>query len=431
MTRKMHLVGILATSPTIHHSGAWRHPASQNRITDPNWWADLAREYESACYDGVFFGDSPIIDTSERTARGGQAAYLDPSPLAMVMAGATKHLGIGITISTSLIPPYAIARSLQTMNVLTGGRIAWNIVTSTGKKEAECFGMDDLLPRNERYDMADEVVEACCKLWDSFGEGALLADKESGIYVDTDKLTDFDYTGKYVRTKGPLPVPPSAQGRPVLMQAGASERGRNFAARWAEMIFTLQNDLPEMQAFYADVKGRITKEGRDPADCAILAAVDPIVGETKAIALEKQRYVNNLVDDDMAIAHASRHLGVDLNQFPMDKPLEDLDIENGTVGSFEVMRNASKSKGLTLIELCRSFSISESCPQLAGTPEQVADAMCEMFEKKGCDGFIISPAAMPGSIEEFNRMVVPILQERGLFRTAYEGTTLRASLKAS
>ncbi|GAM05012.1 hypothetical protein MBENS4_2010 [Novosphingobium sp. MBES04] len=197
------------------------------------------------------------------------------------------------------------------------------------------------------------------------------------------------------------------------------------------MIFTLQNDLPEMQAFYTDVKGRMAKAGRDPNDCAILVSVDPIVGETEEIALQKQFYINNLVDDEVAISHASKHLGIDLSQYPMDKPLEDLEIEGGSVGALEVMKNAAKAKGLTLIELCRTYSISESCPQLVGTPEQIADALCDMFENKGCDGFIISPATMPGSIEEFNRMVVPILQQRGLFRTAYEGTTLRASLKAS
>jgi len=266
------------------------------------------------------------------------------------------------------------------------------------------------------------------RLWDSFAPDALTIDKHSGSFADSSKVRSFDHAGKWVRTKGPLTVPPSRQGRPVIMQAGASERGREFAARWAEVIFTLQHSLADMQRFYADIKHRMPRYGRQGPECAILTSIDPIVGETEAIALEKQHYVNGLIDADLAIAVVSSHVGADLSRYAPDMPIAKIDLEVGSRGSFDVIMQATQAHGLTLGEAARRFAISELCPQVVGTPEQVANQMQAMFEGEGCVGFILTPTVMPGSFEQFTRSVVPVLQERGLFRTDYPGTTLRDSL---
>lgn len=428
MPRQMHLVAFLMAGPTYHHHGMWRHPETQNAFLDPGWWETQAKMLEQGCFDAFFFADAQTFFSDTVFAKGGQLSLLDPIPLAAMMARVTSRIGIGITMSTTLNAAYGIARALGTLDVLSGGRVAWNVVTSSTDREAQIYGRDALPPRHERYDMADEVVEACMKLWDSFDPQALVIDPVSGTFADPAHVHSFDYDGKWVRTKGPLTVPQSPQGRPVIMQAGASDRGRDFAARWAEVIFTLQHSLPDMQAFTADIGARMKKHGRDPAECAVLTSVDPIIGDTEEIAREKQAYVNSLVDPDLGIAVVSAHIGVDLRAFPRDKPIEDVHAELGARGSLDVIMQATKAHGLTLGEAAQRFATSELCPQIVGTPEQVADQLQEMFEARGCDGFIVTPTVMPRSFEEFTRSVVPILQKRGLFRTSYPGTTLRASL---
>jgi FMN-dependent oxidoreductase (nitrilotriacetate monooxygenase family) len=315
----MHLVAFLMTGPTYHHHGMWRHPATENRFLDPVWWESVARTLEDGKFDACFFADAQAFYGDTVLAKGGQLALLDPLPLAAMIARATSRLGIGITLSTSLFAPFGIARALGTLDLLSGGRVAWNVVTSSLDREAQNYGFDALPPRNVRYDMADEVVEACFKLWDSFGQDALTVDKASGNFADLAKFKSFVYEGKWVKAQGPLTVPQSAQGRPVIMQAGASERGREFAARWAEMIFTLQHSLEDMRKFYSDIKGRMQRRGRSPDDCAVLTSVDPIVGETESIAREKQAYVNSLIDPAVGIATVSTHIGMDLSGYSPDR----------------------------------------------------------------------------------------------------------------
>ncbi|MGC4249919.1 MAG: NtaA/DmoA family FMN-dependent monooxygenase, partial [Sphingobium sp.] len=354
----------------------------------------------------------------------------DPLPLAMLIASATKHLGIGVTVSSSFFEAYGVARSLGTIDLLSGGRLAWNVVTSTSQKEADRYGVT-LLGKDERYNRADEMLEACFQLWDSIDPDAFVIDKEKGVFMDVSKVKSFDYNGKHVKTKGPLTVPPSPQGRPVIMQAGSSERGRQFAAKWAEVIFTLQYSLPDMQAFYTDMKDRMTAIGRKPEDCAILTSVDPIIGETEEIAREKQAFANSLVDEELGVALTSSHLGLDLTGYDLSKPITDFELKSGSQGAVDILVSASRDQGLTLGEACKLYATSELCPQVVGTPEQVADQLQEMFEQRGCDGFMLTPVVMPSSIEEFTRTVVPILQERGVFRKEYPGTTLRSSLAAA
>ncbi|MER8691128.1 LLM class flavin-dependent oxidoreductase [Mesorhizobium sp. M1136] len=430
MSRQMKFVAFLMAGPTSHHHAMWRHPQTENRFLDPAFWETLARTLEAGRFDAFFFADVLSFYNETVMARGGQMSLLDPVPLVAVMARATSRIGLGVTISTSFQEPYAIARVLSSLDVLSGGRIAWNIVTSAIEREAQIFGKDALLPRSERYDRAEEVLKACLDLWTGWPDGALVLDKESGDFIDEVKMRRTEITGKYVGATGVFTVPPSPQGHPVIMQAGSSPRGRDFAASYAELVFTLQHSLPDMQEFYADLKGRVDRSGRNPDDCAILVSVDPIIGETESIAREKQAYVNDLVDPRLGIPFMSTHTGLDLSQYPIDKPISDIPAEAGSRGSFDVILQGTKASNLTLGEAAKHFATSELCPQVVGTPENVADQLQEFFDTKGCDGFIVTPTEMPGSFEAFTRSVVPILQKRGLFRKEYPGSSLRETIKA-
>jgi FMN-dependent oxidoreductase (nitrilotriacetate monooxygenase family) len=432
--RKMRLVAFLKTGPTAHHHGMWRHPETDNDFLDPAWYEHVARVLEKGRFDCLFFADTLGLFDNYRgnfeaiLRGGGQMGFLDPLPVLAVMSRVTQHIGLGATLSTTFHNPYQIARTLGTLDVLSKGRMAWNVVSSISNLEARNFGQDELPPRNVRYDRADEVMEACFKLWESWEPDALIVDKESGIFADPSKVHYVDYAGKWIKTRGPLTVPRSPQGHPVIMQAGASDRGRDFAARWSEMIFTLQHSKADMQTFYADIKQRVAKFGRPLEDCSVLPSVDPIIGETESIAREKQAYINEMVDPEVALALVSTHIGVDLSKYPIDQPLQDIEIEQGARGSFEVILQGTKAHGLTLGEAAKRFATSELAPQIVGTPKSVADQLQDYFESQACDGFILTPTVFPGTWEQFARSVVPELQKRGVFRTDYTGRTLREHL---
>ncbi|MFA1678194.1 LLM class flavin-dependent oxidoreductase [Rhizobium mongolense] len=430
MSRQMKFVAFLMAGPTCHHHAMWRHPQTENRFLDPAFWETLARTLEAGRFDGLFFADVLSFYNETTMARGGQMSLLDPVPLVAMMARTTSRIGLGVTLSTTFQEPYAIARVLSSLDLLSGGRIAWNIVTSAGDLEAQIFGDEAILPRSERYDRAEEVLKVCLDLWTGWADGALVLDKESGDFIDEGKMRRTEIAGKYVGARGVFTVPPSPQRHPVIMQAGSSPRGRDFAASHAELVFTLQHSLPDMQEFYAEMKDRVGKAGRNPDDCAILVSVDPIVGETESLALEKQAYINGLVDPRLGIPFMSAHTGLDLSQYPIDKPIIDIPAETGSRGSFDIILQGTKANNLTLGEAAKHFAISELCPQVVGTPQTVADQLQDFFENKGCDGFIVTPTEMPGSFEAFTRSVVPILQKRGLFRKEYPGSTLRETIKA-
>jgi len=260
----MHLVAYLKTGPTAMHVGGWRHPESSlDDILKPSRYEHIARVLEQGRFDGCFFADLfGLYDIhggsyDPYVRRGGQISFLDPTVVLPIMAAVTTHLGLGATLSTSFHTPYHLARWLGSLDVVSGGRVAWNVVTSATDLEAQNAGMDELPPREERYDRADEVLEACMALWNSWDEDAFVLDKEAGILADPAKVHYANYQGRWIKTRGPLSIPRSAQGRPVIMQAGSSDRGREFAARWAEVVFTIQRGQDEMREFYQDLKGRM------------------------------------------------------------------------------------------------------------------------------------------------------------------------------
>jgi FMN-dependent oxidoreductase (nitrilotriacetate monooxygenase family) len=429
----MHLVAYLKTGPTALHVGGWRHPeATLDDILDPARYQHIARVLEDAKFDGCFFADLfGLYDVHQGSfdayvRRGGQISYLDPTVVLPVMAAATRRLGLGATLSTSFHTAYHLARWLGSLDAMSGGRVAWNVVTSATDLEARNAGLEELPPRELRYDRADEVLEACFALWNSWDEDALVRDKQAGIMADPAKVHYADYAGRWVRTRGPLSIPRSPQGRPVIMQAGSSDRGREFAARWAEVIFTVQRGEAEMREFHDDITSRMAARGRAPNECAILPAVSVVLGETESIARERADYLNSLIDPELILASSSSNLGADLTQLGSGKTLAELQGNQGMRGSQDVVEQVMKAEGLTLRE---AVGRRREGREMIGTAAMIADRLQAMFESGVCDGFVLTPTMFPGMFEQFCRSVVPELQRRGLFRTEYAGRTLRENLR--
>lgn len=429
MTRRMRLVAYLKTGPTANHGGGWRHPASRlDDIFRPERYEDVAHLLEDARFDAAFFADSFGVPDIHRGSYdtylrlGGQISYLDPMTVLPFMMRATRHLGLGATLSTTFFHPYHLARTLASMDILSEGRMAWNVVTSATDFEARNFGGDAIPPRAERYDRGDEVLEACRALWEGWDADAFVMDREAGVFVDPAKVRYADYKGRYVSTRGPLSIPRSPQTGPVLMQAGSSDRGREFATRWAELIFSTPAWKEDAQTYYADVKRRLAEAGREPDGCAVLPAMGVVVGETESIAREKADYLNSLLNPELIVAANSNTIGVDLSK-PI--PEGDLAAQQGIQGSRDRIEARARREGISFEEAARR-------PRnlMVGTAESVADQMEDWFRDGACDGFVLWPTTSPGMFEDFCRLVVPVLQKRGLVQTEYAAPTLRENLRA-
>jgi len=431
--RKMHLIAYLKTGPTALHTGGWRHPESTlDDILEPGRYEHIARLLEAARFDGCFFADlfglydihGGSYDAYVR--RGGQISFLDPTVVLPVMAAATRHLGLGATLSTSFHSAYHLARWLASLDVMSKGRVAWNVVTSATDLEARNAGLDELPPREERYDRADEMLEACFALWNGWEENAFVLDKKNGVLADPSKVHYANYEGRWIRTRGPLSIPRSPQGHPVIMQAGSSDRGRDFAARWAEVIFTVQRAEADMREFYADIKTRMEKRGRRPEECAILPGISVVLGETESIARERAAYLDSLIDPELNRASTSSNLGADITRLKDGVTLESLQGNQGMKGSEDALQQQMRAERRSFAEVAENRGRGR---ELVGTAEMVADRLQALFEAGVCDGFVLSPVNFPGMFEQFCRSVVPELQRRGLFRTDYIGRTLRANLR--
>lgn len=434
MAKEMHLVGYSCATPTWHHNGSWRHFESDAlEALDPKRYENMARILERGKFDGMFFVDVQMIEEvyagsfDANLKQPGQTWLLDPMQLLAAIARVTTHLGLAATMSTSLYPPFHIAKAFATLDHISGGRAGWNVVTSANDNEAKNFGFEKLLEKSLRYDQGDEVLEAAHALWNSWEPDAFVLDRKNAIYADPSKVHHVNYQGKYVSTRGPLTTPRSPQGSPVIMQAGSSERGREFAGRWAEVIFAIHANKKHMKAFYDDVKRRVVAHGRNPGHCAILPSIDVIIGETEAIAREKADYLNSLVSPELGVAGISNSIGIDLSGYPLDKPLENMEITQGPRGMFDVILQGSEGK--TLRDAGQAWGVSQMNPQLVGTPEMIADHMQDLFESEACDGFIVCPSLTPSSYVQFVEGVVPELQRRGVFRKEYTGRTFRDHLQ--
>ncbi|MDN5913556.1 MAG: NtaA/DmoA family FMN-dependent monooxygenase [Pseudonocardia sp.] len=423
--------------PATHHNGAWRHPDSDaHEVLTYARYEKLAQIYERGLFDGVFFVESHLpgfgTDQVDTIRYGGMLSLLDPLQILTVMARVTRHLGLSATMSTTFYPPYIIARAFGTLDQMSKGRAGWNVVTSFQDSDARLFGHDHILDKASRYDMADEVVEACMQLWDTWSDDALVIDRESGIFADPDKIRYSAYEGKVVRYAGGLTVPRSAQGRPVIMQAGASARGMEFAARWAEVVFSPHSTGSALRTYYTDLKGlMVDRFGRRPGDCAVLPSVDVVAGESDAEAAEYADSLDVLAEPRAAMKVLEMSLGVELKGVPLDTPLSQIVPDDGKQVHGAAQRLLgwnSEGRESTLRDAAMLQATSDFTPRYVGSAKTVVDQMEELFESGCCDGFIITHALSPDSLSRFVQFVVPELQRRGLYRTEYRGTTFRDNL---
>jgi FMN-dependent oxidoreductase (nitrilotriacetate monooxygenase family) len=437
--RQIHLIGHLCTGPTFHHAGAWRDPKSNaDQVLDPKRYEELAVLFERGRFDGVFIVDYlriPGLESSSHTSpsvqNGGHMSMLDPMLMLAVMARVTKHIGLAATMSTTLYPPYHIARQMATLDHISSGRAGWNIVTSTSDFDARNFGLDRLPDKNTRYDQADETVEACLALWDTWAPDAMKVDRSGGTFADSAKVRFVEYAGSHVKVSGGLTTPPGPQGQPVFMQAGASPRGMEFAARWAEIIFTIQRTKEGMQAFYADIKERVRACGRGSDSCAVLPSIEVFVGQSRAEANEFASYLDGFATPEMGLWALSLAFGVDVSGIPLDTPLSQIskNLQRGIEGqAHNTLAIRKDGRELTLGEAALLQATTWESPRLVGTPREVADEMQDLLESDCCDGFVVTHAPSPDGLHRFVDMVVPELQRRGLYRSEYHGTTFRENL---
>ncbi|HVB81514.1 MAG TPA: LLM class flavin-dependent oxidoreductase [Candidatus Binataceae bacterium] len=435
MKKLMHLMGFVLNSPMNHTIGSWAHPRNNvnYHYAQPEVWQHIARTLERGRFDGVFFADQLAAygnfrgNTDEALRHALQFPVHDPLLLIPMMAAVTDCLGFASTLSVTYYPPYMAVRKLSTLDHLTKGRIGWNIVTSLHTGEARNMGLKEMIPHDLRYERADEYMEVCYKLWDSWEPDAVVMDRDGDIFADPAKVHPINHEGKWFTCPGFSCVIPSPQGRPVLFQAGASGAGRDFCAKHAEAAFIIQYTPRAMKLVAADLKERTRKFGRKPEDLKITCGIQVIVGGTEEEARAKQQVINDRVPYEAGLALLSGHTNYDLSKFDPDKPVDEISGIQGAQGLFDALVKMHNVR-LTLREIGKIYGGSVAMPQIVGTPEQVADQMEYIMKEADADGFNITPTYTPGSFDEFVDLVVPILQKRGVHRKEYTTKTLRESV---
>ncbi len=434
--RQMSLVGFMQAGSTTVYAGSWRHPATEQGFLDASYYQKLGRTLEEGCFDLMFFDDRLAMpgiyagSVAEAVRLGARPVKLDLSVVLGVVAGATRSIGLGATYSTTYYTPFHVARTFATLDHLSGGRAAWNVVTSVNDSEAQNYGFTQVLDHDARYDRADEFLEATTGLWDTWDDDALVLDREGGTFADPDKVRELNYEGEWFKVRGPLTVPRSPQGRPVLLQAGSSGRGRDFAGRWAELIFTGDPGIEVARSHYKDQKDRIAELGRDPATVKMCPMAYTVVGESRAQAEEREQlFLNELVDPQASLTLLSELMNHDFSSMALDDPITDELIESVS-GIRGLVKNLRQHIGddITLADLAGHRATLLQGPRFVGTGTEVADQMEEWFEGDACDGFVIAATHVPGAYEDVVRLVVPELQRRGVFRDRYTGSTLRDHL---
>jgi FMN-dependent oxidoreductase (nitrilotriacetate monooxygenase family) len=401
-------------------------------------YMEVARIAERAFMDMVLVADKAAVPTAyggnnDFYVRNGFDIHMDPTPILAMMGAVTKHIGLGATLSTSAYPPFLLARQIATLDQLSAGRTAWNVVTSVSNAVAQNYGQDTLPPHDERYDIADEYIDVVRKLWASWDRDALIQDRESNVFADPSKVKPINFSGKYYKSRGPLNVPATPQGQPVIVQAGTSNRGQEFSAANADMVIAHKNTLADMKSYVAQFRGALEKAGRDPASCKIFFAIKPVMGDTEQTAKEvwQRNYEKSSVE--AGLSYLSDTLNIDLSKFDLDKPLPpDLPV-TGMIG--KLLQHTQSNKHMTLREIARHEGMSETYP-ICGTPEQCADIIERTAKESGADGFHFRPAGPGGTVgdiyylTEVASKLMPILQRRGLARTSYSGSTLKENLFA-
>ncbi|MGL4290582.1 MAG: LLM class flavin-dependent oxidoreductase [Phreatobacter sp.] len=415
-----------------HHVAAWRHPKSDpNAGVSIEHFIRLAKTAERGKFDAVFLADSSGIrernlDALSHTSR---AVSFEPLTLLSALSVVTERIGLIATASTSFNEPFNIARKFASLDQLSKGRAGWNLVTSSSEAEALNFNFDKHIAHADRYARAREFAEVVKGLWNSWEDDAFIRDQENGLFFDRAKHHLLDHRGHYFKVRGPLNVARSPQGHPVIVQAGASEPGKDLAAETAEAIFAAQRTLEEAQAFYADIKGRADRLGRNPDHIKIMPGIFPVVGRTEAEAQEKFEELQSRIHPVVGLSLLSSTLGgIDLSGYPLDGPLPDLPETNGPKSRQKLLIDLARRENLTIRQLYLQIAGARGHWQVVGTPVQIADQLEQRFLDGGADGFNVMAPYLPGGLEDFVDHVVPELRRRGLFREDYEGRTLRENL---
>ena len=393
-------------------------------------YVELAQLAERGLFDMLFVADNLTVWEGDEDSIGhfSYVAWFEPITLMSALAAVTKHIGLVCTQTTTYDEPFLIARRFASLDMISGGRAGWNLVTSGKAAEASNFGREAHLPKDERYSRAREFAEVVTGLWDSWEQDAFLRDKASGTFFDARKMHPLHHRGEHFRVRGPLNVGPSPQGRPILVQAGASDDGRELAAETADVIFAAHTNIQSAQAFYADVKARMHKHNRDPDDLKIMPGFFVTVGRSSDEARDKFEELQNLIHPKAGLLLLSNFLAMDMSAFDVDGPVPELPPSGTRSSRAQLMVDIARRDNLTIRQLYTRIAGGRGHYQIYGTPIEIADRLEEWLTTAAADGFNIMPPVLPQSLADFVQMVIPELQRRGLFRTAYEGTTLRESL---
>ena len=438
LPRHMLLVAFMQAANCSNYPASWRHPATEMRFLTPDYYQHIARTLEAGKFHLAFIDDRLAMPSqygesfAEAVQHGIRVVKLDLIPVVTAMALATRYLGVGATYSTTYYAPFHIARLFSTLDHFSGGRAAWNVVTSLNDAEAQNFGLDKHVAHDARYDQADEFMQVVYGLWDTWEAEALVLDRAQGTFADPARVHRLNYQGRWWQAQGLLTVPRSPQGYPVIIQAGQSSRGREFAARWGELIFVICPTLETGQAVYADIKAHAARYGRPPDTIKIAPAVYIVVAETEAMAHEKLAYIESLAQPIDALVLLSEVLNYDFARHALDDPLSaaDLAAMSGIRSFVDRVVQLSGKANPTVRDFLHytGRGTLQEFPRFVGTPRQVVDQMEAWFTGQACDGFVIAATHMPGAYEDVVRLVVPELQRRKLFHTTYAGQMLRENL---
>lgn len=434
----MALVAFLQAQNCSNYPASWRHAATAPDFLTAEYYQRIARTLEAGKFHLAFFDDRLALpdrygdDFAEAVRHGIRVVKLDLIPLITAMGLATRHLGVGGTYSTTYAEPFHVARVFATLDHMVGGRAAWNVVTSLNDSEAANFGRAAHLDHDTRYDRADEFMAAVLGHWDSWEDGAIRYDRDGGVFADPAKVHRLDHAGAWFRTRGPFTVPRTPQGRPVIIQAGQSGRGRRFAARWAELVFVITPSLGVARREYRAIKDAVAAAGRDPGLVKVMPAIYCVAAETRAMAEEKAAYIEQLARPVDALVLLSEGLNYDLSTKGLDEPFTDAEL--ASISGLQALRDRVVQASGTPHPTVRDFiehsgrGTLREFTRFVGTPVEVADGLEEWFTTEACDGFVVAATHMPGAYDDFVRLVVPELQRRGLFHREYAGPTLRDNL---
>jgi FMN-dependent oxidoreductase (nitrilotriacetate monooxygenase family) len=435
MAKKAHLLGFIQHGLNSHATGMWRHPKDKVgwNYARPGYWQHMGRTMERGLFDAMFIADelapyNTHADSSDPVVKYAvQFPTHEPSTIAPIITSATKHLGVGVTLSTAFEHPYSMCRRLSSLDHLSNGRIAWNIVSSYSKSEWDAYGAE-MSDRGHRYERLEEYMELCYKLWNSWEPDAIIADKESGVYADPSKVHEVVHEGAFFRSRGRHFVAPSPQGQPVLWQAGSSDRGRDFAAKHAEAIFAVLPTVSRMRQYSDDLNVRVSERfNRPKGSVRLIYGVQTVVAETREEAQAKYERILACIPPEGALAWMSGHFGLDFSTFDLDDLIQDIEVP-GIQGLFESILYARDGAPVTIRDAAIIYAQGMGMPVLVGTPADIADKLEEFMDDGGADGFMLIATYTPGCFEEFVDLVVPELQRRGRYRMEYPGTTLRENL---